>query len=87
MAGFYHFLKHRAICLCILGKCSTPLNSQKLFVTLRKQTKWIESLMFMYCLRDTLGLDLQMHQTEQMSNKGYTEVTYILTTLFLVASG
>ena len=43
--------------------------------------------MFMYCLRDTLGLDLQMHQTEQMSNKGYTEVTYILTTLFLVASG
>ena len=43
--------------------------------------------MFMYCLRDTLGLDLQMLQTEQMSNKGYTEVTYILTTLFLVASG
>ena len=43
--------------------------------------------MFMHCLRDTLGLDLQMHQTEQMSNKGYTEVTYILTTLFLVASG
>ena len=41
----------------------------------------------MYCLRDTLGLNLHVYRTEYMTNKSDTEATYVLTALFLEAGG
>ena len=43
-------------------------------------------IIFIYCLRDTLGLNFHVYQTEWMTENSDTEATYIFIALFLEAS-